>query len=144
MSVDVPPTSVYPPVLQRTYDCDDCADLTIGQVALGVLCCPCVYGAGLTRIYESPMHQQGLCRIKHWTWWLGCCCPPCAGALIRRRFAENPRPPCVLGLLHETVCCCCLCAPCAMDDFRLYDCQINTLLSPSLTESKLYDDGGPY
>ena len=136
-------TYVYPPVLQRCYTCEDVFDLTIGQIAVSALCCPCVYGAGFQRMQEDPMQIQALCPQKRSFWWIGCCCPPCAGAIVRREYAENPRPSCCVGLIHETICCCWTCAPCAMDEFRQYDSQINMLLHNSV-DPDIFDDGSVY
>ena len=130
------------PVVNGPWTCDECLDISLGQILIATFCYPCLYGAVLQRVCRTPQEQRALCAVDDWVWWGGCCCPVCAGIVARKRFSDRPRPGWCRAACYETVCCVCIGAPCAMDDFRLYNCEIGTLLTDP--DIELYDDKSPY
>lgn len=134
---------VFLPVINGPWSCDDCLDLTIGQCLVATFCYPCVYGAAFQRVCRAPTKQRGVCGCLDYVWWCGVCCPVVAGVVVRSRYAEQPRPGWCRACCYETACCLCVGAPCAMDDFRTYNCDIGLPLV-HIDPDRPYDDGGPY
>lgn len=137
MDSSPPSPIIFLPVINGPWSCDDCLDLTIAQCLVATFCYPCVYGSALQRVCRTPTKQRGVCECLDYVWWCGACCPVCTGIIVRSRYAENPRPGWCRSFCYETVCCLCVGAPCAMDDFRLYNCDIGLPLTT-------FDQDEPY